>query len=146
MLVTEQIRTGDVVTVRGTFESRSTVGMIEVIKNGEVAQSIQGQPEAKEKGGQRIQFETKIPLDTTAWIAVRGFEGHADQRPRFAHTAPVHHTVEDQPLRPRKEDVAYLIKRVEDELTRHQGVLPETALAEYQESLDFYRFLHDQAR
>jgi hypothetical protein len=42
-------------------------------------------------------------------------------------------------LVPDKADVDYLVERVEEELKRHEGVLPEEALAEYREAAEAFR-------
>jgi hypothetical protein len=65
---------------------------------------------------------------------------------RFAHTAPWHVEVDGKPLRPRKAEVEYLVKRVEEQLQRSAGVLPEAALAEYREGLRTYQELLKTAR
>ena len=57
----------------------------------------------------------------------------------------MHIGVEGRPLRPTKAETQYLIKRVEDELKRHQGVLKEEDLAEFQEALAVYKELDKTA-
>jgi hypothetical protein len=47
----------------------------------------------------------------------------------------------DQPVRPTRAERDYLVKRVADELERNRDFLPAEALAEYQQSLEFYRAL-----
>jgi hypothetical protein len=79
-----------------------------------------------------------VKIDGSSWIAVRCFENR-DGRPRFAHTAPFHVQVPGKPLQPYQEEIDFLIGRVEDELKRHQGILPQSALAEYQQGLEIYR-------
>jgi len=74
-----------------------------------------------------------------SWIALRCFEDRADQRPRFAHTAPFHFEIAERPLRPRKEEIEYLIRRVEDELNRHQNVLSPESLTEFENALRAYK-------
>jgi hypothetical protein len=51
-----------------------------------------------------------------------------------------------KPLRPRKVEVAYLVRRVEEQLRRSAGVLPEAAVAEYREALRTYQELARTAR
>ncbi len=140
MLVSEQTRDGDEVTIRGTLSSHMPVGGVDVIVNGEVYQMIAAQP-IVDGDTVRVLFETKVPLKTTSWIALRAFENRPDQRPRFAHTAPVHHHIPGKPLKPKPREVRYMIKRIEDERNRHQGVLSEEALAEHDEALAYFRKL-----
>jgi len=54
--------------------------------------------------------------------------------------------VKGNPLRPRKVEVESLIKRVEEQLKRSAGVLPEAALVEYREGLRTYKELVKTAR
>jgi hypothetical protein len=54
--------------------------------------------------------------------------------------------VAGKPLRPRREEVAFLIQRVEDQVRRSRGVLPEAALAEYERALAVYREIAARAR
>lgn len=143
-LTTRQERSGDRVTVSGTFASSVPLGRVEIVRNGQVIQSLEPESREGENGGQWFDFSTQIRLSETSWIALRGFENRHDNRPRFAHTAPVWHEVAERPLRPRKEEVDYLVKRVQNELARHHGVLSETALAEYQTALDHYLSLPTQ--
>ncbi len=149
MLLTEQSRKEDRVQLTGTFSAGQALGPIEIIVNGEVTQTI-APPEDLEPSnaqlGQRFTFEATIALKSSSWIAVRGFEDRPDGRPRFAHTAPVHHRVEGRPLLPRATEVAYLRQRVADELERHQDVLPEEALREYQIALETFDALPQRFR
>ena len=48
-------------------------------------------------------------------------------------------TVDGQPLRARRLEAEWLVKRVEEEITRSRGIAPADLLAEYQEALDIYR-------
>jgi hypothetical protein len=79
-------------------------------------------------------------------MAVRCFEKRPDRRARFAHTGPFHVEAAGKPLRPRKAEVAFLIKRVEDEITRSADLLPKAALNEYRDALSIYQSLAKDAR
>ena len=67
-------------------------------------------------------------------------------RVRFAHTGPFHVLVEGRPLRPRKAEVEYLVDRVEKEIARSRGTLPEAAIAEYEKALEAYGWIAKSAR
>ena len=58
---------------------------------------------------------------------------------RFAHSAPVWFDDPQKPLRPRPEQAAFLIKRVEDEIERSRDKLPPEAIAEYEAALAAWR-------
>ena len=77
---------------------------------------------------------------------MRCWEGRPDGRVRFAHTAPWHVDMPGQPLRPRKAEIDYLIRRVEEQIARSKEVLPAEALAEYQRALEAYRRIGERAR
>ena len=72
---------------------------------------------------------------------MRAFEDRPDGRVRFAHTAPWWVEIEGRPLRPRREEQEYLIRRVQDEIARSRGIVPPTALAEYEAALAHYERL-----
>jgi hypothetical protein len=77
---------------------------------------------------------------------VRCFEELQDKRVRFAHTGPFHIEVAGKPLRPRREEVEYLMRRVADQITRSAGVLPKAALDEYRNALGTYAEIAKTAR
>ncbi len=146
MLMVDASRDGDTAKLGCVIESASPIGRIEIIRNGEVVASIASQPELTKEGAYRFRFEHEVPLTGSSWVAVRTFEARPDKRPRFAHSAPVHFEVEGKPLRPRLAEVEYLIQRVGDEIARHQDVLDEESLAEYQSALAHYQSLLTTAR
>jgi hypothetical protein len=146
MLKVETKRDGNKVEVSGELEAGGSLGGIEIVVNGEVGATIESQPELTEAGSYRVRFEHELELSGSSWVAVRAFEARPDRRPRFAHSAPVHFEVEGEPLRPRKVEVEHLIKRVADEIARHEGVLNEGALEEYRAALAHYRSLLEGAR
>jgi len=138
MLLVDQVRDGNEVAVIGSFESSSPLGRIEIVVNGEVFKTVVESSVLTSKGSHVIRFNERIPLKTTSWIGLRGFEDRLDDRLRFAHTAPGHYEVPGIPLQPRKEEIDYLKGRVEAELERHRGVLDDEALGEYEKALAFY--------
>jgi hypothetical protein len=83
----------------------------------------------------------RVRVKDSTWLAVRCFETMPDGRRRFAHSAPFHIDVAGRPLRPRKEEVEYLSRRVQDEIERNAAVLTPEALAEYREALEKYQQL-----
>jgi hypothetical protein len=87
-----------------------------------------------------------VTPDGSSWLAVRCFEERDGKRVRFAHTAPVHIDGAGRPLRPRRAEIEFLVRRAEEELARSRKVLPEAALAEYREALRIYREIAKTAR
>lgn len=121
---------GSSVVVSGRYETAgSKHGTVEVIQNGDVI------PIDIARDG---AFEKSFPLSRTSWFAVRVIE---EGRSRFAHSAPKHFKVPGKPLNSKPDEVRYLVKRVEDEIERHTGVLEEDAMAEYRKALGFYQGL-----
>jgi hypothetical protein len=124
--------------ISGTVLSEAPVDQAEVIINGELQHRLVLTPEKNAEGAWEARFRQPLRLEGTSWVAVRCFERRAGGRLRFAHTAPVWFDVPGHPLRPRKEEVNYLLGRVQDQLTRSAGALPPAALAEYREALETY--------
>lgn len=132
--------------IDGAALSSRPLQRIEMIVNGEVARTLKPANKKADKGGYESPIDEKIKIDTSSWLAVRCFEDHHDKRIRFAHSSPVHIDVAGKPLRPRKEEVEWLIKRVEDQITRSGSVIPEPALVEYKEALRIYKQVAKDAR
>lgn len=125
--------------ITGTAESPVPLDRIEVVVDGDVARTLAPDNTARDEGGYLHRLDARVRLERSGWIAVRCFERHPEKRIRFAHTAPVHVTIPNQPPRPKRADVEYFIQMVERELARNAGVLPEAALDEYREALQFYQ-------
>ncbi|MCE9545309.1 MAG: hypothetical protein K8T25_07310 [Planctomycetia bacterium] len=97
-------------------------------------------------GGFLVTLDEQIPLTGSTWLALRCFEPTGGGRNRFGHTAPWHVDVPGHPLRPRHVEIDYLVGRMESEIKRHTGVLPEAALAEYRKALAIYQEIARTAR
>jgi hypothetical protein len=96
---------------------------------------------ALQEGGFESTIDISLAADGSTWYAVRCFEQTDDGRLRFAHSAPYFVDDSSRPLRPRKEEIQYLVDRVRAEIARHTGVLSDAAMAEYQEALRTYEGL-----
>jgi hypothetical protein len=112
---------------------------IEIVINGAVVRTLSPANRRTEGGSYDSPIDTTLRLDGSSWLAVRCFEDRPDQRVRFAHSGPFHIEVPGRPLRPRKAEVDYLIRRVETQIMRSSAVLPAGALDEYREALEAYR-------
>jgi hypothetical protein len=130
----------------GRALSGAPLSRIEVIVNGTVAERIKPANRKTEAGGYESVLDARLKVDGSSWLAVRCYEEYPEGRVRFAHTAPWHVEVDGKPLRPRKAEVEYLVKRVEGQLKRSAAVLPEAALAEYRDGLRVYKELAKTAR
>ncbi|MBN1422834.1 MAG: CehA/McbA family metallohydrolase [Planctomycetes bacterium] len=127
------------VRVTGSAIGEGPLARIEIVVNGEVARAVEPANREGERGGRESPFDERVPIAGSSWVAVRCFEDRPEGRIRFAHTAPVFIDIEGKPLRPRREEIAYLIARVEAEIARSEGVLPPAAIDEYREALEIYR-------
>jgi hypothetical protein len=135
-------------TYRVTGLARGAVPLqpVEIVVNGEVARTLTaGHRETPGKGYERV-IDEELTLDQSSWIAVRCFEDRADKRARFAHTAPFYIEVPGKPLRPRRAEIDFLVRRIESELARNAEVLPPPALEEYREALRVYQEIAQSAR
>ena len=132
--------------VTGSVSSIRPLSSIEIIVNGKVAKTVKP-ANREEKNAVFVNLiDIAVPVDGSSWIAVRCTQKQPDGRIRFAHTGPVHVEVEGKPLRPRREEVEYLIQRVQAQIDRSSGVLPEAAIAEYKEALAAYKKIAETAR
>src|SRR5947209_315280 len=130
----------------GSAISALPLDRIEIIVSGVLADRLKPANRRTTAGAFESPLDARIPIEHSSWIAVRCFEDRADKRVRFAHTGPCHIEVADKPLRPRREEVEYLINRVEDQITRSADVLPKAALNEYREALRTYQEIAKMAR
>lgn len=131
--------------VTGSAESLVPLDKIEVLVNGRVAATVTPANTKTPRGGYTSPIEVQAPLAGSGWIAVRVFESRADKRVRFAHSSPVHIDVPEKPLRPRRSESEYLVRRMEEELDRNRDVLKPEALEEYREALKIYQGLVERA-
>lgn len=129
------------VRVRGKATNVRPLSSIEILFNGKVIKTLAPANTIQAEGGfeSPINFQTKTVQ--SGWFAVRCWQIDDDGRFRFAHTAPWHVEIPGNPLRPRKEQIDYLIRRVKDQIERSSEALPSNAIAEYKEALVFYENL-----
>ena len=119
---------------------------IEIVVNGLVAKKLKAQNIKMPSGGWSSKINEKIDVSSSCWIVVRCFERRPNGRIRFAHTGPFHVEVEGKPLRPRKEEIGFLIKRMQEQIERNRKVLPKEALDEYHRALKIHQKIAGSAR
>ena len=132
--------------VTGSVESALPIERIEIVINGRVAKTVASSNKATPSGAFRNALAETVPLDGTSWIAVRAFEKNGGRRNRFAHSSPVYLEVSGRVLRPRREEIDYLIQRVQEEITRNQKILAPAALDEYQQAMKVYQAIARDVR
>jgi hypothetical protein len=132
--------------ITGVAESALPLDRVEIIVNGAIHRTLRPANTKTTGGGHSSPLDETLTLDASSWVAVRCFEKQPDGRLRFAHTAPVHVEVPDRPLRPRRDDVEYFIRRMDEEIARNRGVLSAAALKEYETARAHYSKLLPQAQ
>jgi hypothetical protein len=132
--------------ITGTASSSVPLLRIEIVVNGQVVREIKPANAKAEQGGFASKIDAKISVDQSSWIVVRCFEENPKGRIRFAHSAPFHIDVAGKPLRPRKEEIEYLIRRVEEQIARSKDVLPKEAMDEYRDALKAYQAVQSGAK
>ena len=132
--------------ITGSAASARPLRPIEIVVNGKVIASLPAANNKTAKGGCESPIDTTIRLEGSSWIAIRAFEDRPDGRVRFAHSSPVHVDVEGKPLRPRRAEVDYLVRRMKEELDRCREVLRPEDLEEYRQALAAYESLAADAR
>ena len=134
------------VRVAGTAASARPLRPIEIVVNGRVTARPPAANRKTARGGYESPIDTTVELDGSGWLAVRVFENRPDGRVRFAHSSPVHVNVPGRPLRPRREEVAYFVRRMKEELKRNEPILRPGDLNEYRQALAVYEKLAEAAR
>ncbi len=132
--------------VTGEADSRLPLDRIEILVNGEVRKQVKPANQKTDRGSYRSKIDVSVPIDGTSWVAVRCFEKHPEGRIRFAHSSPVWFDVPGQPLYPRKNEIRYLVRRMQEEIARNENVLSKAAVDEYREALEGYQRLAEKAR
>ncbi len=131
-------------TVRGEAVGPKPLSRIEIIVNGQVAKTITATNTKTERGAYRSTWTTSLNIKRTSWIAVRAFR-FDKHRVRFAHTAPWRVIVDGQPMRPRQEEIDFLISRVQSQIERNRSVIGPESLLEFEQALKIYQEIAKRA-
>lgn len=134
------------VRVAGMAAYFEPLDAIEIVVNGEVVRRVEPANRAAASGAIESAFDERVGIEGSSWIAVRCWTRRPEGRVRYAHTGPVFVEVPGRPLRPRREEIGFLVASVERELTRNAGILDEGGLAEYREALEIYEDIARTAR
>ena len=134
------------VKVSGTVLSEEPVQSVEVLVNGKVQRIIPLKPKRNHDGAYEARFKVTEAISGTSWVALRCWEERAGGRVYFAHTAPSWFDDPTAPLRPQREEVAWLAERMKQQIAANTGVLSPAAVAEYQQALAAYQKLELDAR
>lgn len=134
------------VRIAGQAIGETPLTSIEIILNGKIAKTVEPLNAKNDVDAFRCPIDESLILSRTSWVAVRCRENRPDGRVRFAHSAPVFFTLENRPLYPQKEEIDFLISRMETQIERNKNVLSPDALAEYENALKTYRAIAQNAQ
>lgn len=126
------------VQINAMIESMRPIQSIEYIVNGQVVRTAEAANLKKIDGTFSNRTRNALPISGSSWVAIRVFEENGGRKNLFAHSSPVFIEIPDKPLRPRREEIDYLIGRVKEEIARNERVLSEPALQEYRDALRIY--------
>lgn len=126
-----------------TVESLSTQAevQLELLRNGEVIESHKEQGERTPEGAFRTTLRKSLRISESCWVAVRSIEPQLDGRKRFAHTGAWFFSVDDAPIRPRRDQVEYFVQLLDAEIERNRAIIDAKALAEFKQARDAFRAL-----
>ena len=134
------------VTVVGSIVSVNRLRSIQLIRNGEIRQQLDVEPKQTAEGAWEYIVKAHEMLDGSGWIAIRCFEDLPDARVSFAHTNSVFIDVTDKPLIPRRRDAEFFVNRMDEEIARNTGILPDESLAEYRQAKAIYEAVLERAK
>ena len=137
---------GGSVNISAKILSEHPLANIEVVSNGRVVATLKPQNKPTPEGARQSEVTAEIPAATSGWVCLRCTEDRPDKRLRFAHTAPWWMDVPGKPLRPTQQEKDYLIARVKAEIARSTGIVPASALAEYEAALKHFEAMPAQER
>lgn len=126
---------GGEVQLTATILSEHPLRSVELVANNLAVTKLTPRSSRTVDGAHQNEITIDVPIAASGWLCLRCFEERPDGRVRFAHTAPWRFEVPDRPLRPTRQQRDYLVARIRSEMTRSAGVLPGSAMAEYEESL-----------
>ncbi|GEM_PF-272845 len=127
--------------IEGEIISEKPLTFAEIIHDGQPVRTIMGRNTQTKSGAFSTTFSAEIDVTETGWLAIRCWEDRERDCVRYAHTAPWHIAIDDQPIKVPKEDRDYLVERVNIEIERSRELLPQAAMDEYEEALGFYESL-----
>jgi hypothetical protein len=133
-------------TMAGEVLSEHPLAMAEMLVNGVIVATVMSQNQKAENGRYRTAFSLPLSMPESGWVVMRCLEDRPDGRVRFAHTAPWWVDIAGRPLLPRREEVDYLVRRMDEDIARGRGVLSPEALAEYDRAREQFAAIEPRPR
>lgn len=134
------------IAITGSILSLNRLHSIEIVRNGEIAGRLAIEPEQTPAGAWKYAINVRETLHGSGWISLRCFEDLPDAKVSFAHTNPVFIDVANTPLIPRRRDTEFFIQRMNEEIARNTGILPDESLAEYRKAKAIYEAVLERAK
>lgn len=134
------------VTISGSILSANRLSSIEIRRNGEAVQRLNIEPEQTPEGAWKYVVDADETLHGSGWLALRCFENLPNAKVSFSHTNPVYIDVANSPFIPRRRDADFFIQRMNEEIARNTGILPEESLAEYRKAKAIYEAVLERAK
>lgn len=134
------------VEITATVLSEEPTTRLELIVNGTVIPASALKQQRNTDGALESLFTATVQVTGTSWIALRCWAERADGRVRFAHTAPSWFDDASRPLRPRREQAAWLVERMQQEVEANTGILPPAAVDEFRRAKLIYERILETAR
>lgn len=136
-----QLRQQSPLTLRASVASEKPLSYGELLVNGRPEMLLRPSNTPTESGTFKSELQLDVHPKRSGWFALRFWEPRDDGQSRFVHTAPWYVEFDGQPVQPSATEKSYLIKRLEQEIERSQGIVGEAAMNEYQQALAAYRSL-----
>ena len=127
--------------LKGLILSEHPLNTVDVVHNGRIIPVETRSTTRTEAGAWQTEVDAEIACETSGWLCLRCTEDRPDGRLRFAHSAPWRMEIPEKPLRPSQQEKDYLVHRVQQEIVRSTGIVPDSALAEYQAALHHFESL-----
>ncbi len=131
--------------IDGLIRSLRPLDKVELVVNGRII-PLDAPVKQLDTGAYQVDVRHELTLCETSWVALRCRYREGERGVRFAHTAPWHCQINGQLIRPRREEIEYLIGRMTDEIQRSRDLLSADALAEFEEALQVYQQIAKRAK
>ena len=126
------------IQITGTVESRHPLKSIQLIQNGRIVATMPVPKQQTAGEAFTVPIEIKVMVEGSGWLAVRCFEDLPNARVSFAHSNPVFIDDSARPLLPRRREVEFFVKRMDQEISRNTGILDDESLEEYRRARAIY--------
>lgn len=118
---------------------QSSNARLEIIVNGKPTTQPALFSATKDAGILILKKELRLRVDEPSWVCVRCIQELDNGKIAFAHTAPWFFAATGKKIQPRREEVQFMVRRMEAEIERNRPVFTPEQLEEFNFALQFYR-------